>query len=68
MNESGAIAKVRLLVEGHTVKHLKAFRIISSKILIFFLSCGLVFSRCFSCLQMFSQKLLIFTFMRLKYL
>ena len=33
-NESGAIAKIRISVEGDTVKHLKAFRIISSEILV----------------------------------
>ena len=30
INESGAIAEKRILVESDTVKHLKAFRIISS--------------------------------------
>ena len=30
INESGAIAEKRILVERDTVKHLKAFRIISS--------------------------------------
>ena len=29
INESGAIAKIRISVESDTVKHLKAFRIIS---------------------------------------
>ena len=32
INESGAIAKIRISVESDTVKHLKAVRIISSKI------------------------------------
>ena len=31
INEIGAIAKISILVESKTVKHLKAFRIISSK-------------------------------------
>ena len=31
INESGAIAKIRISVESDTVKHLKAFRIISSE-------------------------------------
>ena len=32
INESGTIAKIRISVESDTVKHLKAFRIISSEI------------------------------------
>ena len=31
INEGGAIAKIRISLESDTVKHLKAFRIISSK-------------------------------------
>ena len=31
INENGAIAEIRIQVENDTVKHLKAFRIISSK-------------------------------------
>ena len=31
INESGAIAKIRSSVESDTIKHLKAFRIISSR-------------------------------------
>ena len=34
INDSGAITKIRIWVESHTVKHLRAFRIISSKMLI----------------------------------
>ena len=32
INKSDAIAKIRIWAERHTVKHLKAFKIISSKI------------------------------------
>ena len=31
INEGGAIAKIRISLESDTVKHLKAFKIISSK-------------------------------------
>ena len=34
INESGAIAKIRISVESDTVKRLKAFRIISSEMAI----------------------------------
>ena len=37
INKSGAIVKITVWVESRTVKHLKAFRIISSKMPISFL-------------------------------
>ena len=44
INESGAIAKIRISVESDTVKHLKAFRIISSKMKISLLTLSCYFS------------------------
>ena len=56
INESGAIAKIRISVESDTVKHLKTFRIISSEMPLF-----LILSlQYFICLHI--QFFFIFTF------
>ena len=57
--ESRAIPKVRILVESHTAKHLKTFRIISGEMPVSLLSYVddiLVACRCI-------KKFLVFTFM-----
>ena len=57
INESGAIAKIRISVESDTVKRLKTFRIISSEMPLSLLILSLQY---FICLRI--QFFFIFTF------
>ena len=64
INKTGTIAKVRILVESDTVKHLMTFKIISSEKQYHFLS--YVDDILVVC-KFIQRNFLIFTFMRLKW-
>ena len=64
INKTGAIAKVRILVESDTVKHLMTFKIISNEKQYHFLS--YVDDILVVC-KFIQRNFLIFTFMRLKW-